>query len=344
MYDRQKLADYLGLTRSQLPLLATLKGNDFLYYKDLFQFHKSLLDGAKFVDYFQVIPKLAAYIKKECKTLNPDRLAPMLAFGIFKDPEKAVTIQESLDSYELTEEDINHPFGSFNVSDNSLWSLLMKNSSDFGSIVFQLMCGAPFQWECCLEDYSASGGDTLPKTGDLMKGLRKRMYGILFYEKSGALNVDKSDFVIQVEELVMTGLDSLEPSKKVKPVMPPLDHPGLEALWKDQKEREYHFDFMQSFREIENGSDGCHKLRWQLFSWIINPNLVNLEQTMHLNGLNETDLFMICQLYIMQHELEVPILSEKEVKSFILVNYRMKNLTNVVSDGSKVAKELKKFE
>ena len=111
--------------------------------------------------------------------------------------------------------------------------------------------------------------------------------------------------------------------------MPPLEnHLGLEALWKDQKEREYDFDFMQSFREIENGSDGCHKLRWRLFSWIINPNLVNLEQTMHWYGLNETDLCMICQLYIMQHELEVPILTEKEVKSFILVNYRMKNLSN----------------
>ena len=79
---------------------------------------------------------------------------------------------------------------------------------------------------------------------------------------------------------------------------------------------------------LEDGSDGCHKQRWQLFCWIINPNLVNLEQTMHWYGLNETDLFMICQLYIMQHELEVPILSEKEVKSFILVNYRMKNLSN----------------
>ena len=70
------------------------------------------------------------------------------------------------------------------------------------------------------------------------------------------------------------------------------------------------------------------QIKWQVFLWIINPNLVNLEQTMYLYGLNETDLFMICQLYIMQHELEVPILSEKEVKSFILVNYRMKSLSN----------------
>ena len=279
------------------------------------------------MDALEVIPKLAAYIKRECQNLNPDRLAAMLALRIFKESNKAVTIQESLDSYDLTEEVINNPLGFFNVDDDSSWSRLMENSSDYGSTVFQLMCGAPFHWGCCLEDYSASGGGTLPKSGDLCKGLRKRMYGILFYEKPGALNVDKSDFAIKVEELVITGPKSLEQSKMVKPTMPALEiHPGLEVLWKDQKEREYNFDFMQSFREIENESDGCHKLRWQLFSWIINPNLVNLEQTTHLYGLNETDLFMICQLFIMQHELEVPILTEKEVKSFILVNYRMKNL------------------
>ena len=79
---------------------------------------------------------------------------------------------------------------------------------------------------------------------------------------------------------------------------------------------------------LEDGSDGCHELRWQLFSWIINPNLTNLEEKLDKCGLDETDLFMICQLYIMQQELEAPILTKNEVQSFILVNYRMKNLSN----------------
>ena len=46
-----------------------------------------------------------------------------------------------------------------------------------------------------------------------------------------------------------------------------------------------------------------------------------------LQGLDETDLFMFCQLYIMQHELEAPILTKKEIFSFILVNLRMKYLS-----------------
>ena len=65
------------------------------------------------MDAFEVIPKLAAYINRESQNLNPDRLAVMLALKIFKDSNKAVTIQESLDSYALTEDVINHPLGSF---------------------------------------------------------------------------------------------------------------------------------------------------------------------------------------------------------------------------------------
>ena len=50
------------------------------------------------MDALEVIPKLAAYIKRECQNLNPDRLAAMLALKIFKESNKAVTIQESLNS------------------------------------------------------------------------------------------------------------------------------------------------------------------------------------------------------------------------------------------------------
>ena len=65
------------------------------------------------MDALEVIPKLAAYIQRECQNLNPDRLAAMLSLKIFKESNKAVTIQESLDSYDLTEEVINNPLGSF---------------------------------------------------------------------------------------------------------------------------------------------------------------------------------------------------------------------------------------
>ena len=43
--------------------------------------------------------------------------------------------------------------------------------------------------------------------------------------------------------------------------------------------------------------------------------------------ITEKDVFCVAQLYILQHEWTFPILTENEVKSFILVNLRMKTLT-----------------
>ena len=44
--------------------------------------------------------------------------------------------------------------------------------------------------------------------------------------------------------------------------------------------------------------------------------------------ISEKDIYCVAQLYIMQHECSSPILTENEVKSFILVNLRMKTLTD----------------
>ena len=54
--------------------------------------------------------------------------------------------------------------------------------------------------------------------------------------------------------------------------------------------------------------------------------------------LDETDIFMVSQLYIMQHELDRPILTKKEVLSFILVNFRLKHLAE-----TEEAKDFKKM-
>ena len=133
--------------------------------------------------------------------------------------------------------------------DRSPWNELKCNFSDYGSKIFQLMCGAPFDWGCCLEDYSKNS--SLPKVAELLRGPRARMYGILFLEKPGALNEDESDFVFKVEELAMTGPGSLDVPKRVKPIMPPVqDHPGLKAMWKDQKDRKFNFDFRRSMAEL----------------------------------------------------------------------------------------------
>ena len=95
------------------------------------------------------------------------------------------------------------------------------------------------------------GKSTLPKVANLLRGPRQRMYGILFFEKPGALNKDRTNFDLKVEELVMTGPGSLDRPNMVEPIMPPVeDYPGLKALWKNQKEREFQFDFQRSMNEL----------------------------------------------------------------------------------------------
>ena len=134
-------------------------------------------------------------------------------------------------------------------SENSPWCDLRNSITDYSFKVFQLMCDAPFEWGCCLEDYS--GKSTLPKIANLLRGPRQRMYGILFFEKPGALNKDLTDFVFKVEELTMIGPGSLDRSNMVKPTMPPVeDHPGLKALWKNQREREFQFNLQKSMDEL----------------------------------------------------------------------------------------------
>ena len=51
----------------QLPLLATLKGNDFLNFKDLIHFHRNLMQAknGKFLHLNNVFPKLADFIRRQ---------------------------------------------------------------------------------------------------------------------------------------------------------------------------------------------------------------------------------------------------------------------------------------
>ena len=51
----------------QLPLLATLKGNDFLNFKDLIHFHRNLMQekNGKYLHLNNVFPKLADFIRRQ---------------------------------------------------------------------------------------------------------------------------------------------------------------------------------------------------------------------------------------------------------------------------------------
>ena len=313
LYDRSKLAANLGLELKQLPVFATLKGNDYISYEELRSFHYRLLGSkSRRMDYFDVIRSVASFVRRNLGgNIDYDRLA-IQVFGYQEN--KPQVLKASVESYILNETDLNEPLGSCNFETKDTgWADLLNLHDNHNSKVFHLMCGAPYEQSTCLEDYRNTA---LPKVSHLFSGVRKRLYGILFYEKADALNAERSEFVISIEEWCMAGPESLDGPQWVKPTIPPTgSHPGLKELWKDRHRREF------SESSPEKGTN--YFLRWKLFSWIVHP----LADRLLFQEIKGEDMYMVCQLFLMQHEPTQPILAEFEVKAFILMHLRLKSMS-----------------
>jgi len=238
-------------------------------------------------------------------------------------------------NYKLEPKDLEEPMGKLHFRTKlstvyQTWNDLVELKFDASSTVFPVIFNQLFIMPTCLEDYQNSDWRaTLPKNADLWKGPRRRMYGILFAEKPYAMENDKTRFKsdARVEELCMRGEGSLDEAEWIDPIMPPFSY-RLKDLYKDQDTREFNFDFKLSMEEFDGKYGKQHELRWKLFSWMINPKLENLALMLKLNSLDETDIYCVLHLYVMQHEWTTPLLTEKELKSFILVNLRMKTMTD----------------
>ena len=114
----------------------------------------------------------------------------------------------------------------------------------------------------------------------------------------------------------MTGPESLSGPLRVKPLTPPIgSHPGLKELWNGRQDREFGLE-----GPIEKNA--MYYVRWKLFSWVVHP----LADGLLFQDLRPEDLYMVCQLFFMQHEPTQPILAEFEVKAFILMHLRLKSM------------------
>ena len=128
-YDREALVNYLGVEIGQMPLLATLKGNDFVAWNSLVQFHRSLIKPfSKRVDCFKAIKSIAGFIREnpnlDCSELvkiafnDPSNAALLeqsiknhcsrLAKIAFNKPSKATLIEQSIKNYHLTRDEIDN--------------------------------------------------------------------------------------------------------------------------------------------------------------------------------------------------------------------------------------------
>lgn len=95
-YNRVNLRKHLQLTDEQMPLLATLNGNDFMHFDDVKQFHYSL---TRTTDRFQ---NISLFIRDLICDLNSEELPLNLSKAIFQGrwTDFIEAIQASLASYD----------------------------------------------------------------------------------------------------------------------------------------------------------------------------------------------------------------------------------------------------
>ena len=120
---------------------------------------------------------------------------------------------------------------------NSDWLELAKTTN---SMLCNLMTGGCIVSEAFLEDYRTPKAWGLPKVANFFKKMRKRIYGVLLYDKPNVpkyfTKKGKQKFKIHVEEFCMTGPGSLDKPRKAFPVLSKdcvYYHPGLQNLWKN---------------------------------------------------------------------------------------------------------------
>ena len=106
-YDRAALCHYLSLSIRQLPLLATLKGNDIVSIEHLERFHRWLIGKERGpIDHHQVIEALANYIVQENLPIGEAvyrKTREITHFIFFGDMSKQKLVEKSLRSYFLKE-------------------------------------------------------------------------------------------------------------------------------------------------------------------------------------------------------------------------------------------------
>lgn len=248
IYDRKKLMIHLGLETFHMPLFASLAGCDRVSFEDLKPFHRRIKFEFNKPNQFVAV---AEYIKRygfNSEESIFDSLT-LIAKEALNDPEARNVLEISIRCYMSST-----PLYTIPSTDHPHWNDILQRAEELHrfhhslqpNMILNVLSGEPFEDGYSFEDFRK---EELPKSGCLLRPIRMRLYGILLHEKPPKLDP------ILVHEWSMESLNSLEADFRVKPI-PPIDaHPGLLALWSDDRTRE-----MQT-------------ARWQLFAHSLSPDL-----------------------------------------------------------------------
>lgn len=230
-YDRDKLASSIGIYSTELPLLASLLGNDVISFEDLKPFHQQLLSRRgenvkkNWVNFGVLIFEVAHFIKFHVRQLHISRqILETIAHKVFKDGSKWQLLEQSILSYDYSSE-INRKSGP-PTSVNENWKNVLRKAYELHSItvisstIYGIIAQNTYSCATCLEDYRLND---LPASQNVFKPLREKLYGILLFENPEPC---------KIEEWVMCGPNSLDEAAYIQPKKMKVEHPGLLSLWR----------------------------------------------------------------------------------------------------------------
>ncbi|XP_070577926.1 constitutive coactivator of peroxisome proliferator-activated receptor gamma-like isoform X2 [Ptychodera flava] len=178
-YSREVLCRKLRIPISQLPLLASLLGNDVISRPDLADFHQYLAKGRVpgFPRLIQIVANYAAYFGDR---LLSDKDFRDLDSDVFRDSSKFGLLRKSVRSYYL-EEETCHSVGwstpqTINQSVLELAEQLHLNAENVPSVL-NIMVTAEVDSGVSFEDESSP---SLPSSAVLLRPIKQRQYGLTY--------------------------------------------------------------------------------------------------------------------------------------------------------------------
>ncbi|CAG0925571.1 unnamed protein product, partial [Notodromas monacha] len=244
-YDRDAFAWALGLKVDQLPLLASLLGNDVIHSHDLLLFHRKICKDSKFVGrprIEDIVPKVIHFMKPfegSAYSLSQSVLNS-ISKNVFGDTSRGNLFQQSIYSYALFQAppppilvdeaasmSLKHPT-------EDLLEAVEKEHRNCALIPYMhSVLAPPRTWESssALEDYASEQ----PSSALIYRPLRQRIYSIVLAGVAEREAEQGREARLQVIEWCVYKGNKLEKPDVVDVVPMPEGTKPAEVLWLDER-------------------------------------------------------------------------------------------------------------
>lgn len=287
VYDRVALAQDLQIEVCDLPVLATLMGNDVISADDLKPFHGRLIRGHHKEYVSLLVRAIARFIQKLPKGNDLMSQLSQLSRDLFRTPRRAEELRKSILCYGKSFKNNTRSADPRSETWDKIMSVAHCNyvSMEAPSFVYNILRKLPFEMSTALEDCRIE----VPPSAVALRQMRRRCYGVLLREYP-----DQSEIRSTVEEWCTSGPQSLNSALKVTAIFPPDESPCLLDLWLSK-------------------SDELNEERFKLLGWISSGHLSSIK----LSTFPQNIIAPICILSYLYHD--AGILESWEVNIFAAV-------------------------